>query len=177
MSKEIQSFVLCSLSSRKELRTFEGIIDNPTDHFYSVFYSMTASNRRRKEVQVVSELQGCRRSASCKFVHSLEAILKKNRCYTCQQSGSFPTKTEAMIRDRRRRARQKQRVLQGRPGNPTARFVSLTTSQDGTDEVFLVAKFMIPETTTQENLSPLLSRRKWVPKIFLTKKTSSFWWR
>ncbi|CAE7586293.1 unnamed protein product [Symbiodinium sp. CCMP2456] len=51
-----------------------------------------------KKCKWFTEPGGCRRGASCKFVHSFEGISKKNRCYTCGAEGhvssACPTKAD-----------------------------------------------------------------------------------
>ena len=44
--------------------------------------SATVAGTGEKKCKWFTEPQGCRRGASCKFVHSFEGISKKNRCYT-----------------------------------------------------------------------------------------------
>ena len=40
-----------------------------------------------KRYKCFTQPRGCRRGASCKFVHSVEGVSKKDRCYTCGAEG------------------------------------------------------------------------------------------
>ena len=102
--------------------------------------SVTAGGAGEKKCKWFTEPQGCRRGASCKFVHSFEGISKKNRCYTCgaegHQSSSCPTKTEGSDSGPKPKGKAKAKSApgtpsskeDGRPGNPAAR--SLTTEPE-----------------------------------------------
>ena len=102
--------------------------------------SATVAGTGEKKCKWFTEPQGCRRGASCKFVHSFEGISKKNRCYTCgaegHQSSSCPTKTEGNDSGSKPKSKAKAKSApgtpsskeDGRPGNPAAR--SLTTEPE-----------------------------------------------
>ena len=80
--------------------------------------SAAASGTGEKKCKWFTEPQGCRRGASCKFVHSFEGVSKKNRCYTCgaegHQSSSCPTKDYGSVCAAGRQGRQGRQGRWGR---------------------------------------------------------------